>query len=182
MIIKGVRPEHMSLLTNVGVIESLRHENHLIDTLDDAIAHARSHSGRAADERDVVPDGRIGRNGRWLALPSRRYGSAVGSGGVPLLAGEPGEIEGAATPCRHAVHEQRTHASVAIAEGVQLVEVRVEPGQLVLEAWTVVIDAEFHHALDGAVESVANPTGSADCHAKPCTAAQFGGPELSAQE
>jgi SulP family sulfate permease len=45
VIIKGVQAEHMSLLTNVGVIESLRHENHLIDTLDDAIAHARSHVG-----------------------------------------------------------------------------------------------------------------------------------------
>lgn len=44
VIIKGVRPEHLKLLTNVGVIESLRHENHLIDTLDAAIAHARSHA------------------------------------------------------------------------------------------------------------------------------------------
>jgi len=44
VIIKGVRPEHMNLLTNVGVIDSLRHENHLIDSLDDAIAHARSHA------------------------------------------------------------------------------------------------------------------------------------------
>ncbi len=31
----------MDLLTNVGAIDSLRHENHLIDSLDDAIAHAR---------------------------------------------------------------------------------------------------------------------------------------------
>jgi SulP family sulfate permease len=36
------------LLTNVGVIESLRHENHLIDSLDDAIAHARDHVAAAA--------------------------------------------------------------------------------------------------------------------------------------
>lgn len=43
VIIKGVRPEHMNLLTNVGVIDSLRHENHLIDSLDDAVAHARGH-------------------------------------------------------------------------------------------------------------------------------------------
>jgi sulfate permease, SulP family len=42
-IIKGVRPEHKDLLTNVGIIDSLRHENHLIGSLDDAIAHARSH-------------------------------------------------------------------------------------------------------------------------------------------
>jgi SulP family sulfate permease len=44
VIVKGVQPEHMNLLTNVGVIDSLRHENHLIDSLDDAIAHARSHA------------------------------------------------------------------------------------------------------------------------------------------
>ncbi len=44
VIIKGVRPEHRELLAGVGIIDSLRHENHLIDTLDDAIAHARSHA------------------------------------------------------------------------------------------------------------------------------------------
>ena len=43
MIIKGVRPEHMNLLANVGVFESLRHENHLLDSLHDAIGHARTH-------------------------------------------------------------------------------------------------------------------------------------------
>ena len=43
VIIKGVRPEHMTLLANVGVFESLRHENHLLDSLDDAISHARTH-------------------------------------------------------------------------------------------------------------------------------------------
>lgn len=44
VIIKGVRPEHRDLLAGVGIIDSLRHENHLIETLDDAIAHARSHT------------------------------------------------------------------------------------------------------------------------------------------
>jgi SulP family sulfate permease len=43
VIIKGIRPEHRELLTNVGVIEALRHENHLVDDLDDAVAHARTH-------------------------------------------------------------------------------------------------------------------------------------------
>ena len=43
VIIKGVRPEHRALLANVGVIDSLRHENHLIDSLDEAVDHARSH-------------------------------------------------------------------------------------------------------------------------------------------
>ncbi|MCV7278710.1 SulP family inorganic anion transporter [Mycolicibacterium flavescens] len=48
VIIKGVQPEHMNLLTNVGVLESLRHENHLLDSLDEAITHARSHAVRSA--------------------------------------------------------------------------------------------------------------------------------------
>jgi SulP family sulfate permease len=43
VIIKGVRPEHLPLLTNVGALEALRHEHHLVDSLDEAIAHARSH-------------------------------------------------------------------------------------------------------------------------------------------
>jgi len=33
----------MALLTNVGAIDALRHSNHLIDSLDEAIAHARTH-------------------------------------------------------------------------------------------------------------------------------------------
>lgn len=47
VIIKGVQPEHMNLLANVGVFDSLRHENHLMDSLDDAIVHARSHTAAA---------------------------------------------------------------------------------------------------------------------------------------
>lgn len=43
VIIKGVRAEHLNLLANIGIVEALRHENHLIDSLDDAVAHARSH-------------------------------------------------------------------------------------------------------------------------------------------
>ncbi|MGW4099251.1 SulP family inorganic anion transporter [Mycobacterium sp. NPDC004974] len=46
VIIKGVRPEHSELLANVGVFDSLRHENHLLDSLDDAIGHARLHVAR----------------------------------------------------------------------------------------------------------------------------------------
>lgn len=47
VIIKGVQPEHMSLLANMGIVEALRHENHLIDSLDEAIAHARTHVAQA---------------------------------------------------------------------------------------------------------------------------------------
>ena len=43
VIIKGVQLEHQNLLANVGVFDALRHENHLLDSLDDAVAHARSH-------------------------------------------------------------------------------------------------------------------------------------------
>lgn len=52
VIIKGVQPEHSKVLTNVGVFESLRHENHLLDSLDDAIDHARSHVARQKAARD----------------------------------------------------------------------------------------------------------------------------------
>ncbi|WP_370487321.1 SulP family inorganic anion transporter [Mycobacterium sp. pV006] len=47
VLIKGVRPEHRDLLDRVGVFETLRHRNHLVDSLDDAIAHARTHVGSA---------------------------------------------------------------------------------------------------------------------------------------
>lgn len=54
VIIKGVQDEHLKLLEGVGVIDELRHENHLLTNLDDAIAHARDHVSR---ER-VAPAGR----------------------------------------------------------------------------------------------------------------------------
>ena len=48
VIIKGVQPEHMALLANIGVVDALRHENHLIDSLEDAVAHARKHVAAVA--------------------------------------------------------------------------------------------------------------------------------------
>lgn len=53
VLVKGVQERHRSLLTNVGALAELRHENHLFDTLDDAIEHARSHVRRAARGTDV---------------------------------------------------------------------------------------------------------------------------------
>lgn len=47
VIIKGVQPEHLNLLANMGVLEQLRHENHLVDSLEEATAHARSHVASA---------------------------------------------------------------------------------------------------------------------------------------
>ena len=49
VLLKGVRPEHLALVTNVGVIRSLRHHKHLFTDLPAAVEHARSHVGRNAD-------------------------------------------------------------------------------------------------------------------------------------
>lgn len=43
VLVKGIRPEHASVLERAGVFHSLSHQNHLFDDLDGAIAHARSH-------------------------------------------------------------------------------------------------------------------------------------------
>lgn len=45
-IVKGIRPEHLDLVMRVGALDALRHENHLLDDLDAAVAHARSHITR----------------------------------------------------------------------------------------------------------------------------------------
>jgi SulP family sulfate permease len=47
VLIKGIQPRHVNVATRVGVISALRHQNHLFDNLDDAVAHARSHVTRA---------------------------------------------------------------------------------------------------------------------------------------
>lgn len=54
VLIKGIRPQHLRLATRIGVISSLRHENHLFETLEDAVEHARSHIRRAAQGRNPV--------------------------------------------------------------------------------------------------------------------------------
>lgn len=46
VLIKGVRPGHEELFRAVGVLDSLRHHNHLFDDLPEAIEHARSHIRR----------------------------------------------------------------------------------------------------------------------------------------
>jgi SulP family sulfate permease len=48
VLLKGVQPEHLQLVTNVGVIRSLRHHKHLFTTLPAAVEHARSHVLRNA--------------------------------------------------------------------------------------------------------------------------------------
>ena len=44
VLVKGIRPDHRKLATEVGVIRALRHQNHLFDNLENAIEHARSHT------------------------------------------------------------------------------------------------------------------------------------------
>lgn len=46
VIIKGVRPQHRGLIERVGALSRLRHPAHLIASLPDAVAHARSHIER----------------------------------------------------------------------------------------------------------------------------------------
>ncbi|MDL9979568.1 SulP family inorganic anion transporter [Microbacterium sp. ASV49] len=48
VLIKGVPPGHEELFRTVGVLDSLRHHNHLFDDLDAAVEHARSHVRRTA--------------------------------------------------------------------------------------------------------------------------------------
>lgn len=46
VLVKGIREDHRALAERVGVITSLRHQNHLFDDLELAAAHARSHITR----------------------------------------------------------------------------------------------------------------------------------------
>ena len=49
VLVKGVQPHHMRLITRVGVLDSLRHQKHLFADLDAAVEHARDHVRRAAE-------------------------------------------------------------------------------------------------------------------------------------
>jgi len=48
VLVKGIQPQHLKLAERVGVLRSLRHQNHLFEDLDTAVAHARSHVARAS--------------------------------------------------------------------------------------------------------------------------------------
>jgi SulP family sulfate permease len=48
VLVKGIQTRHLRLAERVGVIASLRHQNHLFDELGPAVEHARSHVRRAA--------------------------------------------------------------------------------------------------------------------------------------
>lgn len=47
VLLKGLQDQHVRVATNVGVLRSLRHENHLFTEMDEAVAHARSHVARS---------------------------------------------------------------------------------------------------------------------------------------
>lgn len=46
VLVKGIQPRHRQLVDRGGVIGSLRHRNHLLVRMDDAVEHARSHLRR----------------------------------------------------------------------------------------------------------------------------------------
>jgi SulP family sulfate permease len=47
VLIKGIQERHLVMATRVGVISSLRHQNHLFTDLSAAVVHARSHVARS---------------------------------------------------------------------------------------------------------------------------------------
>lgn len=55
VLVKGIQERHLTLFTNVGVLDELRHDAHLFDDLDAAIAHARSHVRRRQEESVQQP-------------------------------------------------------------------------------------------------------------------------------
>ena len=55
VLIKGIQSQHLRVATRVGVIASLRHQNHLFTDLTTAVSHARSHVSRAA-AASISPD------------------------------------------------------------------------------------------------------------------------------
>jgi len=47
VLVKGLQERHRTLASRIGVLDALRHSSHVFDTLDHAVAHARSHVRRA---------------------------------------------------------------------------------------------------------------------------------------
>jgi len=43
VLLASVKPEHLRLITSVGVLDELAHENHVLPTIADALDHAREH-------------------------------------------------------------------------------------------------------------------------------------------
>jgi sulfate permease, SulP family len=58
VLIKGIQERHLRLVTQVGVLDSLRHHKHLFTELTPAVEHARSHVARAASARTARNPGK----------------------------------------------------------------------------------------------------------------------------
>jgi SulP family sulfate permease len=56
VLVKGVQPAHLGLLTEVGVLDELRHEAHLFADLEPAVEHARSHVLRRSALESIPGD------------------------------------------------------------------------------------------------------------------------------
>jgi sulfate permease, SulP family len=54
VLIKGIQPGHLRVATRVGVVTSLRHQNHLFTELPAAVEHARNHIARGATAADLA--------------------------------------------------------------------------------------------------------------------------------
>ncbi len=54
VLLKGIREQHLALARRVGILDSLRHQNHLFDNLTAAVEHARDHVRRAEQGRPQV--------------------------------------------------------------------------------------------------------------------------------
>jgi SulP family sulfate permease len=54
VLLKGPSPEHLRILGAVGALDELSHERHVFSNLDDAVTHARVHTGRAPHGTDLA--------------------------------------------------------------------------------------------------------------------------------
>lgn len=54
VLLAGTDPRHRRLMHAVGALRPLEHESHIVDRLEDAIAHAREHAARGADHTNPV--------------------------------------------------------------------------------------------------------------------------------
>ncbi len=54
VLLKGPSAEHLRIFGAVGALDQLAHERHVFTDLDDAVAHARVHAGRAPRQTDLA--------------------------------------------------------------------------------------------------------------------------------
>ncbi len=98
VLVKGLRSRHVELAHRIGVVASLRHQKHLFERLDDAVAHARSHIhrlntyGSAVHKEDGAPG--LGRQDQLpLINTDDRAGVSVPKNGHDHPPAHPGGFE-----------------------------------------------------------------------------------------